>query len=144
MHDRYRGFLWAQTWDSTTSTLLTVATDRTHAGTGLNPGTLDVSTSGRTVCSLLVCAHSRDGSSQLLVHRRLLFDDNFGVDEALNEPGLSWDGAGLVVRGTHRVALTSAAAAPAAQKSMQQDAMYPPRRAYANLVESPAGMRRCR
>jgi len=73
------------------------------------------------------------------VHRRLLCDDNFGVDEALNEPGLSWEGAGLVVRGTHRVALSSAAAAPAVQKSMQQDAMYPPRRAYADLAVSSAG-----
>lgn len=33
----------------------------------------------------------------LKVHRRLLMDDYFGVDEALNEPGIS--GKGLIVRG---------------------------------------------
>ncbi len=77
---------------------------------------------------------------QLMVHRRLLFDDNFGVMEALDEPGLSWDGIGLVVRGTHRIALTPAAAAPAAQKGMMKDAMYTPRRAFAALDLAPAGV----
>lgn len=34
------------------------------------------------------------------VHRRLLHDDAFGVDEALNETAF---GKGLVVRGTHYI-----------------------------------------
>jgi hypothetical protein len=76
---------------------------------------------------------------QLLVHRRLLYDDNFGVDEALNEPGLSWDGAGIVVRGIHRIALTPTADAPAAQKGLQQQVMFPPRLAVSALSVSPSG-----
>ena len=32
-----------QTWDDAMVNVLTVATDRTHAGTGLNPGSIDVS-----------------------------------------------------------------------------------------------------
>ncbi|XP_075216675.1 lysosomal alpha-mannosidase II isoform X3 [Lycorma delicatula] len=39
-----------------------------------------------------------DGQIELMIHRRLLHDDAFGVGEALNETAF---GKGLVVRGTH-------------------------------------------
>lgn len=42
-----------------------------------------------------------DGSLELMLHRRLLFDDSYGVDEALNEPGHDYQG--LIVRGKHRL-----------------------------------------
>ncbi|XP_044735005.1 lysosomal alpha-mannosidase-like isoform X1 [Chrysoperla carnea] len=42
-----------------------------------------------------------DGDVELMIHRRLLHDDAFGVGEALNET--EFDGKGLVVRGTHYV-----------------------------------------
>ena len=38
-----------------------------------------------------------EGEIELMVHRRLLYDDSLGVGEALNETGS--DGNGLVVRG---------------------------------------------
>lgn len=57
-----------------------VLVDRPQGGTSLNQGDLE-----------------------FLIHRRLLRDDEFGVGEALNEPGE--DGRGLVTRGKHRLFL---------------------------------------
>lgn len=54
---------------------LTVLTDRAQGGTSMNSGQVE-----------------------LMVHRRLLHDDAFGVGEALNEVAF---GAGLVARGHH-------------------------------------------
>lgn len=56
---------------------LTVLTDRSEGGTSLV-----------------------EGEVELMLHRRLLCDDAFGVGEALNE---SANGQGLVARGKHRV-----------------------------------------
>jgi hypothetical protein len=53
---------------------LTIVTDRAEGGASLT-----------------------DGEIQLMVHRRLLYDDNRGVGEPLNETGVS--GLGLVVTG---------------------------------------------
>jgi lysosomal alpha-mannosidase len=39
-----------------------------------------------------------DGSIEIMVHRRLLHDDSFGVSEPLNETAF---GTGLVIRGRH-------------------------------------------
>ncbi|XP_067010796.2 lysosomal alpha-mannosidase isoform X2 [Anabrus simplex] len=39
-----------------------------------------------------------DGELELMIHRRLLYDDSFGVGEALNEKAF---GTGVVARGTH-------------------------------------------
>ncbi|THD25757.1 Alpha-mannosidase [Fasciola hepatica] len=48
-------------------------------------------------------ASLQDGQVELMVHRRLVRDDGYGVGEALTENGI--DGKGLVVRGTHRIRL---------------------------------------
>lgn len=42
----------------------------------------------------------KDGEIEMMVHRRLLKDDAFGVGEALNESAY---GEGLVVRGSHYI-----------------------------------------
>lgn len=47
----------------------------------------------------------KDGQVEVMLHRRLLVDDFLGVGEPLNEPGVL--GAGLVIKGIHRVLLTS-------------------------------------
>ncbi|KAI1305362.1 Lysosomal alpha-mannosidase [Halotydeus destructor] len=47
----------------------------------------------------------KDGAAELMVHRRCLNDDAFGVGEALDEPG--YDGRGLVIRGTHTLLLST-------------------------------------
>ncbi|XP_056018882.1 lysosomal alpha-mannosidase-like isoform X2 [Ostrea edulis] len=54
----------------------TVMTDRSQGGTSL-----------------------QDGNLEVMLHRRLLYDDNLGVGEALNETGA--DGKGLIARGKH-------------------------------------------
>ena len=48
-----------------------------------------------------------DGSLELMLHRRLVLDDDLGVNEALTEPGLSQGDAGLVIRTTHTLALAA-------------------------------------
>jgi len=47
-------------------------------------------------------ASMKSGEVELMLHRRLLHDDAFGVGEALNETAF---GVGLVARGTHRMML---------------------------------------
>ncbi|XP_076174533.1 lysosomal alpha-mannosidase II isoform X1 [Ptiloglossa arizonensis] len=63
--------------DEEKSLKLSVLTDRTEGGSSME-----------------------DGEIELMVHRRLLRDDAFGVGEALNESAF---GEGLVVRGTHYI-----------------------------------------
>jgi len=57
---------------------MTVLTDRSQAGGSFGSGNID-----------------------LMIHRRCFHDDNFGVDEALDEPGK--DGRGLVISGSHYI-----------------------------------------
>ncbi|CAF4957219.1 unnamed protein product [Pieris macdunnoughi] len=64
--------------DSVNSSVgLCVLTDRAQGGTSYN-----------------------DGEIELMVHRRLLTDDGFGLEETLNEEAF---GVGLVVKGRHRI-----------------------------------------
>ncbi|XP_063898600.1 lysosomal alpha-mannosidase [Helicoverpa armigera] len=60
-----------------TSIEMCVLVDRTQGGTSYN-----------------------DGEMELMVHRRLLTDDGFGLEETLNEEAY---GVGLVVKGKHRI-----------------------------------------
>jgi len=64
--------------DETAQKMLVVLNDRTQGGASI-----------------------QDGNIELMIHRRLLYDDAFGVGEALDEPGV--DGKGLIVRGSHFV-----------------------------------------
>ncbi|GAB6024396.1 hypothetical protein CHUAL_009562 [Chamberlinius hualienensis] len=73
--------------DKTNDLQLTVVTDRSHGGSSLT-----------------------DGVVELMLHRRLTRDDGFGVGEALNELGS--DNEGLRVRGKHRLYLTNVNDAP--------------------------------
>uniref|UniRef100_A0AAG5DR66 Alpha-mannosidase n=1 Tax=Anopheles atroparvus TaxID=41427 RepID=A0AAG5DR66_ANOAO len=68
----------------------------------------------------------QDGSLELMVHRRLLHDDAFGVEEALNEKAF---GKGLVARGKHWVvfgAKQSASPTPEARERFLQNRMLLP------------------
>ncbi|CAF4450868.1 unnamed protein product, partial [Adineta steineri] len=62
-------------WINETNRQFTILTDRSEGGASLF-----------------------DGSIELMIHRRLLYDDNLGVGEALNESAF---GQGLVIRGKH-------------------------------------------
>lgn len=73
-----------------------------------------------------------DGEVELMVHRRLQYDDNRGVGEPLNETGL--DGNGLIVRGTHRLTIDPPAAAGAARRTALNDMMFRPLPLYTPLT----------
>ncbi|XP_027764768.1 lysosomal alpha-mannosidase [Empidonax traillii] len=60
----------------------------------------------------------QDGALELMVHRRLLHDDERGVGEALDEP--------LVVRGRHLVLLDPSGAAPDGHRARAQELVTPP------------------
>ncbi|KAM8987183.1 lysosomal alpha-mannosidase [Ara ararauna] len=80
---------------------LTVLTDRSQGGSSIS-----------------------DGSLELMVHRRLLYDDNRGVEEPLLEPGT--DGKGVVVRGRHLLLLDTVQAAADGHRLWAQELFMAP------------------
>jgi len=68
--------------DEKAGTQFTVLTDRSQGGASI-----------------------KDGQVELMVHRRMFYDDSFGVGEPLNETGISPSQKGLVIRGKHVVCL---------------------------------------
>jgi len=70
-----------------------------------------------------------DGALEVMVHRRLLHDDGFGVGEALNETAF---GTGLVVRGKHRLFFASESDSDygSGARILQMNSVYEPVTAY--------------
>lgn len=66
----------------------------------------------------------RDGGIELMVHRRLLYDDAFGVGEALNE--LMCDNTGLVMRGRHLLLLDTIANSASKHRPLGQQLFMEP------------------
>ncbi|XP_030388139.1 lysosomal alpha-mannosidase-like [Scaptodrosophila lebanonensis] len=58
-----------------------------------------------------------DGALELMVHRRLLRDDNFGVEEPLNEIAY---GEGLIARGKHRLIFGQHNQGPSTLRSIER------------------------
>lgn len=70
----------------------------------------------------------KDGSLELMVHRRLLHDDKRGVGEALNEPGI--DGLGLIVRGKFLLLLEAAKSSAKLHRVIAEEEMLRPTLAF--------------
>lgn len=86
---------------SDSSRQFTILTDRSQAGASL-----------------------RDGSLELMVHRRMLVDDRRGVGEPLNEPGD--DGKGLRLVGRHRIVFDTVKNSPRLHTDATQALTFSP------------------
>nr|XP_054773822.1 lysosomal alpha-mannosidase-like isoform X1 [Lytechinus pictus] len=84
-----------------TMSQFTVLTDRSQGGSSLS-----------------------NGSVEIMIHRRILKDDNRGVGEPLNETGQFGDG--LMVRGTHTVTLTTPKKAAYIQRTLGEELYMKP------------------
>ncbi|XP_054166681.1 lysosomal alpha-mannosidase-like [Oppia nitens] len=72
---------WISIKDQLSDLQMTVLPDRTQGGSSL-----------------------KDGSVELMIHRRLHNDDGYGMEEKLDEPGV--DNNGLVVKGKHKLLIS--------------------------------------
>eukprot|EP01138_Halocafeteria_seosinensis_P006677 gb/GECG01006825.1/.p1 GENE.gb/GECG01006825.1/~~gb/GECG01006825.1/.p1 ORF type:complete len:1010 (+),score=105.95 gb/GECG01006825.1/:1-3030(+) len=94
--------------DSGDGRMLSIANDRAEGGSSLH-----------------------DGELELMVHRRLLRDDFKGLDQALNESGLT--GEGLITRGLHRVAFGNTSETIVNLRENFQENLFKPLIAYAPM-----------
>ena len=99
--------------DDRKSLQMTIMTDRSQGGS-LSPEQIN-------------------GSVDLMVHRRLLHDDYFGVDEPLNEPGV--DGHGLVIRGRHLLLLDTLEKAAEKHRPLAQEMFMEPIISFTSSME---------
>jgi len=88
-------------------------------------------------------ASLRDGQMEVMIHRRLLADDNKGVDEPLNETASmshfpTWQrvGGGLVVRGSHHLLLSPRRHAMAELRGLMDQLFLPPTLFYSTADSS--------
>ena len=81
----------------------------------------------------------KDGSLELMVHRRLLHDDKRGVGEALNEPGIG--GRGLIVRGKFLVLLEPAKSSAKLHRVIAEEEMLRPSLAFSRSSGSQGSYR---
>jgi len=99
---------------STSAEAVAILVDRPQGGTSLN-----------------------EGNMEFLIHRRHLYDDDFGVGEPLDEPGE--DGRGLVTRGRHRFFLKFPPTVHVEERQIQEfsPAQNAPRSSLIKLPSSP-------
>lgn len=71
----------------------------------------------------------KDGSIELMIHRRLLHDDAFGVDEALNELGVG--GKGLVITGSNFLIFSNITQAATKHRPLAQQLYMQPQLSFA-------------
>ncbi|XP_064458721.1 lysosomal alpha-mannosidase-like [Ornithodoros turicata] len=92
---------WIYLKNETEDLQLTVFPDRSQGGTSL-----------------------RDGQIELMIHRRLQYDDGFGVEEPLNELGI--DSKGLIAKGKHLVYLGTIADSERLLRTVSNRLVYAP------------------
>ncbi|CAF4980361.1 unnamed protein product [Rotaria sp. Silwood1] len=96
-------------WIKDQTRQLTVLTDRSHGGGSIH-----------------------DGSIEIMVHRRLLYNDGFGVGEALNESAF---GQGLVVHGRHVLAVEQPASSARLHRVLAQQLYMHPLATYSLIQQ---------